>query len=129
MSFINLASNLHDLGRKITGIPATARILFIYKHPSNTPKVIGIISQGIFLEQKETREGINQIWLRFPNTSENIAFFNSSNIVVPMDYNQLYDNLIFDLKKNSFAPSSLRFIKQQLNPTNVPYTGPTEPAP
>jgi hypothetical protein len=122
MSFINLASNLHDLGRKITGIPATARILFIYKHPSNTPKVIGIISQGIFLEQKETRKG-------FPNTSENIAFFNSSNIVVPMDYNQLYDNLIFDLKKNSFAPSSLSFIKQQLNPTNVPYTGPTEPAP
>lgn len=119
MSFVSLAANLHNLGRRITGISTDARILFIMRQKTVEEK--GSITDGFFIKQKKTKEGEIYLVLRFPNTAENLALFNSSNIIVPKNYNQIYDDLIFDLNKTYFAPSSLAYIEQRINPTGNRY--------
>ena len=124
MSFLQLTSGLHDFFRQASGAAANAKALFLTKKPVQIGgyEEKGEISAGLFIEHDKPSDGENQLYLRIPNTPENVdLYLNKSSLVVFHNYNHLYDRIIFSFSKAYEVSPDLSFIKFRLKQTPDKY--------
>lgn len=104
------------------GLLSAGSVLYFLDYKSAGITQNGNITAGFFILQDKKESEENLFWLQLINTEANLALYNKSTNIVVTSYRHNLDNLIFDLKKETFAPASQLYFQVRMIPRRQKWT-------